>query len=873
MTYRPASKFSWVALLTLLVVPLVLGLALAGLTSRDRTMVVEAAVVNLDQVVEIDGRIVPLGRQLAAEIIDREGLNVTWVLADEESAESRLAEGTYAAVVTIPEEFSAAATSFSDNDAAAARQATIKVAVSENSPITDAELAQEIAWLATQTINDSLTEAYLDNVYIGFNQVKERFETVVGAADQLADGGAQLNTGINALDAGAAQLNDGLQLMSDNSGRLVAGGDQLVSAGRQLAAGVRQYTDGAAELNGGVQRLKGELPQLVGGVQQLNDGSEALLGGLPEYVNGAKQAIQGVGAIQGGLDQVIAGIDQAELDFSQLDELAVGARQVSDGVNELNAEVQPYSEQLAQLADVLAELEPVVAAAGPAVQELYAYLVSLSDPNADVPPEVYAVAQQIKDQFTCPVADPATCQQLQETFNQGVDDSVVAGYREAAAAAAAALNAPDPNTGLTPLQTFENMLAYTDDIEHYSESVAKLRQLAPNLQRLADGADQVATGNEQLARELPGKLAENSAQLRGGLQQLSDGARLLSEQAQPIVANADQLSSGATELLGGIRELNTQVKQLPQGVNQLATGAAQLASGGADLAEGTRQYSAGVEQYVAGVNALADGSQVAAAASQQLSDGVGELSGGSTQLASGLDEFATGLAEGQREVPTYSESDRERLATVVSAPVVGASGLSVWTKIPAISLLLVVLLWLGALATFVVIRPIPADSVSASSRNVNLWLRTLRLPVAILAGQAIGLGVIGSLLLDFDFFQGFGLVALLVFLGVSFGFANHALAAWLGNTGRGIAMVLLAVTVGLGISSSVADWVKWLAAPSPLQNALLAVRTLLSSGQGLGELAGIAVLFALIAALISFAAISRNRWFSVAQFRRRFGGQ
>ncbi len=95
-------------------------------------------------------------------MIDRDGENISWTLADEPSAADGLASGQYSAVVTIPQGFSAAATSFSENDAATAEQATIDVQVSDNAPVSDAQVAQQISRLAVDTINDTLTSTYLD---------------------------------------------------------------------------------------------------------------------------------------------------------------------------------------------------------------------------------------------------------------------------------------------------------------------------------------------------------------------------------------------------------------------------------------------------------------------------------------------------------------------------------------------------------------------------------------------------------------------------------------------------------------------------------------------------------------------------------------
>ena len=82
--------------------------------------------VNLDDGVTLDDQFIPLGRQLSADLVDSgKEQNFTWVLADEAHAWPGLASGRYAAVVVIPENFSAAATSYGNDDPLTAEQATI----------------------------------------------------------------------------------------------------------------------------------------------------------------------------------------------------------------------------------------------------------------------------------------------------------------------------------------------------------------------------------------------------------------------------------------------------------------------------------------------------------------------------------------------------------------------------------------------------------------------------------------------------------------------------------------------------------------------------------------------------------------------------
>jgi len=93
------SRRLW-TLLGLLLVPLVVagGFLWATWDFDSRLERVEAAVVNLDEPVRLNGQLAPLGRQLAGELVEgAEEENFRWTLTDNEDASDGLAAGRYAA--------------------------------------------------------------------------------------------------------------------------------------------------------------------------------------------------------------------------------------------------------------------------------------------------------------------------------------------------------------------------------------------------------------------------------------------------------------------------------------------------------------------------------------------------------------------------------------------------------------------------------------------------------------------------------------------------------------------------------------------------------------------------------------------------------
>ncbi|MGT3784102.1 YhgE/Pip domain-containing protein, partial [Staphylococcus aureus] len=127
------------------------GFLVAGMNSDSRLRTVQAAVVNLDEPVTVDGQYIPLGRQLTANLVDSDRVeNLDWTLETEARARAGLATGQYAAMVLIPKNFSAAATSYA-KEADEARRATIELSTSPVAGVADATLGKAVALAAASS--------------------------------------------------------------------------------------------------------------------------------------------------------------------------------------------------------------------------------------------------------------------------------------------------------------------------------------------------------------------------------------------------------------------------------------------------------------------------------------------------------------------------------------------------------------------------------------------------------------------------------------------------------------------------------------------------------------------------------------------------
>ncbi|WP_231388045.1 YhgE/Pip family protein [Mycobacterium sp. 360MFTsu5.1] len=145
---------SWFGLLLLPVLVMVLFLW-AFWAPESNHGAAKAAVVNNDKPVTVNGQTIPLGRQLASNLTTSKAA-FTWILTDAADARDGLARGDYGAVVTIPEDFSAKATSSASSNPLNAGQAEVRVQASNATGVADPLVTSQIAqWCCEPSISRS----------------------------------------------------------------------------------------------------------------------------------------------------------------------------------------------------------------------------------------------------------------------------------------------------------------------------------------------------------------------------------------------------------------------------------------------------------------------------------------------------------------------------------------------------------------------------------------------------------------------------------------------------------------------------------------------------------------------------------------------
>jgi putative membrane protein len=395
-------------LLGVLLLPVVVGgiLVAALYNPVERLDSMNAAIVNEDEAVTVNGQLAPLGRQLTAGLVEGSAdaaSNLTWTISNPDDAAQGLADGTYNAVITIPEGFSAAATSVADG--ASATQATISIETAPDARVVDDAITAQIATTAASVFGQELSKTYLENVFVGFTTLSTRLGEAADGATQLADGAqsaasgaaqlpggaTQLATGAGALSDGASQLGAGLDTLASGVGAsasgasslaagLTGGADtlqsgadttQLVQAGQATAGYVAQAAADSATVAGSLAALAAQCAAVstdpafcatLGGTAvtagsaataagTANAYAPAVAAGIPQFAAGAAQGMRDAA---GGAQQLASGLSQIEGGAAQSADgargLASGATQLGSGADQLATGAQSLSDGVAQLA-------------------------------------------------------------------------------------------------------------------------------------------------------------------------------------------------------------------------------------------------------------------------------------------------------------------------------------------------------------------------------------------------------------------------------------------------------------------------------------------------------------------------------------------
>lgn len=498
-----------------------------------------------------------------------------------------------------------------------------------------------------------------------------------------------------------------------------------------------------------------------------------------------------------------------------------------------------------------------------------------------------------KDVSTISSDDP-TAAQLQ------VQTSTRHGYVEGAVAEAVAAGLPRGVAAeLTSGYVAGTLSAFAELSSSLGQAASGAKELTAGIEGAGEGAAGIETGSSELATGI-GDIAEVLDALPQGARDLgtlsraasantaalaeSVGSEALTAEgfvlAQDVgVAELDAIAAlisadptrPAGDVLADVLALRDQAAGLSARLQTHADALAGDAADAAAVAIGAVVVADLAAPVATGLGQLATAEAAASAGARALAEGAGELRSGLGELATGSAALASGLDTAAADVPAYTADQQKTIAGVVANPI-GVSTASVGgptnARAAAVAALVPVALWLGALATSLVVAPFSRAALSspASARRIAAQAGFVGVVVGVVQALLVWVGVALLGVAPDRIAVAFGLT---VVMSVCFALVHQALCGLLGRAGLVVSVVALGVqVVAAGIAGPVpADSI----AAGPL--ALLPLSLGLQGTQALlgGSLHAVLqaaiglLLWAGLAALGAIAAVARAR---ASGFRR-----
>ncbi|GAB2624279.1 membrane protein [Paractinoplanes abujensis] len=312
---------------------------------------------------------------------------------------------------------------------------------------------------------------------------------------------------------------------------------------------------------------------------------------------------------------------------------------------------------------------------------------------------------------------------------------------------------------------------------------AAAQRAVEDAERLQDYVDNLPDDTEGVteARALAARLVSDAREVRGRID-LDD----LRAELKQVAATARQVAAAAPHLADDVRAARSRVDQLATGLDRLATGAGRLQTGTAQAEQGAKSLQGGLYRLSSGARELSGGLSTLAGGGHRLADGLGDLQGGAERLASGL-------ADGAEQIPGYGDDPSHR-AGVLADPV----ALDRSVRHPAATYgvgfapyFLALALWVGAMITFMVLRPLNRRYLVSEAPTYRVMLAGLLPAVAIGLVQATLLFLVVHLGLGLDPVHPAATWGLLALTAAVFAAIMQLLGAAFGAPGRILALALL----------------------------------------------------------------------------------
>jgi putative membrane protein len=344
--------------------------------------------------------------------------------------------------------------------------------------------------------------------------------------------------------------------------------------------------------------------------------------------------------------------------------------------------------------------------------------------------------------------------------------------------------------------------------------------LGSSLTKAADGASSLAGGANSLSGGLS-SLSSGAASAHGGAVQLSSGVTKYTggvdalsgglatvnshtgsavQASQGVALYASQIATISAQLQTAvdpvtIASLKTQLATASASLTQASQGNAAAASG---IASGVSQSASGAAQLAAGSAGLRSGASSLASGLGGLASGAASSQSGAAQLATGATSLSDGLKSGAAQLPTTDSAAAAKSAKVAADPIgltvqrdneIGDIGQVIATFFVPLGL------WVGALAVFLVLRPVTRRALGSTAGNGRLVLSTIGRAGLVTVAQAVLLTALVHFAVGVSWAALPATLGFSIVMALAFTAFHYLLTIGLGRGGLVVSLFLLAVQI------------------------------------------------------------------------------
>lgn len=512
--------------------------------------ILPVAIVNSDKPVTTgsgkDQKTVAAGRQVAAGLTQPDAADQTplsWQIVDRKDADKGLADGSFYAVLTIPENFSSSVTSTSG---AKPKEAELKLVSNDASSLAVATIAQLAAGQAAATLGKQVTSSFTDNTLQSLTSIHTSLTSSAQSAHQVDDSAHQLASSSKKLDSSSQSLAKG-------AASLHAGTESLVAGLKKLDTGAQNAADGAERTAAGAKKVAKGAGSLADGADQSAAGAKKLATGADRLAKSARSLARGADAVQTGSRAVSRG---AHLLARSATAGSAVATRLSKGTRGLAADLRVASRLTTRSSTGTARLA--------------------------------ALTGRLSDTCLSRTGNRVFCAELSALGRDSGAQARIAGAADHRVVAAAGV-AHRVAAGASAVALVEAGVARGAD-----RVSTRSGQVATGAGKVADGVGKLATGTTQLAR--------GASHLSQGTSDVSDGADVLATSAGSVAGGAAKVATGSEQVAAGVAQSEDGAASSSKAAGQLATGASQLATGSDQLASGASQLASGTAKLADGLD-------------------------------------------------------------------------------------------------------------------------------------------------------------------------------------------------------------------------------------------------------------------------------